>query len=88
MDIKKTEYDIAGYEACFGCGKDVDIARIHFRVKAVTTLYTDVGTGLPYGSNERTVAKDVEVLTDSVSTRALCQGCGRGERHSYHCEGF
>jgi hypothetical protein len=86
MDIPKTEYDLAGTEACLGCDKDVDISRLHFRVDTVSTNYD--ATGLPFDLKIRTVAKGVEPLSGKLGTAALCQACGRGEQHSYHCEGF
>jgi len=86
MDIKKTEYDKAGTEACLGCDKAVDISRLHFRVKTVSTNYD--ASGLPFQLKVRTIANDVEPLSGTTGTAALCRACGRGERHSYPCEGF
>lgn len=86
MDIKKTEYDLAGYEECLVCGKDVVISRLHLRVKTVSTNYD--AAGLPFDLKVRTVAKDVAPLSGVTGTCAMCLACGRVEPHSYPCEGF
>ena len=86
MDIKKTEYDKANYEACMRCGKDVRISMLHWRVQTVVTHYDD--TGLFAEVKERTLPPDAKPLTGTTGTRALCRAHGRSEAHSYHCEGF
>ena len=70
MDIKKTAYDLAGYEECLGCGKEVVISRLHLRVKTVSTNYD--ATGLPFDLKIRTIAADVEPLSGVTGTCAMC----------------